>query len=117
MSKHMADATHEWRPVQVSVGWDRPLQGFYLLVEYVDLADDAESEYVFPNLSQSNPFPRSLDPCRDELQGLGISIPESMFEQAQLDQHRNVVNRICVHDAAGWEDLFPGSADGALGQE
>ncbi len=47
--------------------------GFYLLVEYVDLADDAESEYVFSNLSQSNPFPQSLDPYRDELQGFGLS--------------------------------------------
>lgn len=93
MSQHTFTAvTGDGRRVGVLTGWDRPLQGFFLVVEEVGAEDE---NYVFTNLDlpagQSHPkdyrvFQRVLDE-------LGVSIPDGLLEELLIDQALNAGNK------------------------
>ncbi len=108
MSQHIYETTFRGRPIEVTLGWDRPLRGFYMYILYADC--DNEEEFLFSNLKQAVAFPPSLDPYKSTLICLGITLPESMFAQAAADQRRDVVNRVCLHSADGWNEIDGGNA-------
>ena len=61
--------------VTVTMGYDRPLDYVFLLVE------DHESDILYSNLGDphAGTEQRSVDYYRPILKGLGITLPESMF--------------------------------------
>jgi len=59
MSQHFFKCLHQGKPVCVLMGWDRPLSGFFLVVEAdIPTLDD---DYVYSNLN---------DPALTECYGL-----------------------------------------------
>jgi hypothetical protein len=80
----------------VTLGWDRPVQHYYLTVEYLD-AD----RYVYSNLQERKPFAFDLDDYRSKLETLGIAVPQSMFVQVQKDRVENVANRYVYYGDDG----------------
>ena len=68
--------------------------------------DTAEpDEYLYHNLNDSEFYasPRiDLDCFREKLASFGIRVPESMFEQAELDAQWNVGTREVTHSDDGW---------------
>jgi hypothetical protein len=124
MSQHFFHAVVEGHPVQVMMGWDRPLQGYFMSIERTDLppvtlaesGDDAaarpledefEDELVWDSMSLPNPFPRSLAVFRAKLAELGIRPPAGLFEAVEADARVNAGNRVVTHFAGGsCEEVF-----------
>lgn len=95
MSRHLYCTTHQGKPVTVALGFDRPLQGFFLTV---GTGDGAEAD-VYCNLDDPVLFPwgglpPTLDPLLRQLRRLQICVPFAMVEEVRRDQRHNVGNRI-----------------------
>lgn len=110
MSQHYFNTTHEGQPVQVLLGWDRPLGNFFLVIEKLSEGQTAEEEsddededdgYLYSNLNDENSFGHDLDYYKAKLKELGITVPETMFEQILTDQACNVGNRHVLYEADG----------------
>lgn len=97
MSQHQFHTQHNGKPVVVQLGFDRPLGHFHLVVLDPANPDDP----VYTNLDEEDAFGRSLDDYRNVLADLGISVPESMFEQTELDGGQRRGNRFVIHQADG----------------
>ncbi len=95
MSQHYFETTYQNRPVRVTLCWDKPLQTYHLMVEWMD-AD----RYVYTNLQEKRPYEFELEDYRAKLEVLGIHAPASMFEQARRDQIAKG-NRYVYHKGDG----------------
>lgn len=95
MSRHIYTTTHQGKPATVALGFDRPLQGFFLTVG----SDDGAEPDIYCNLDDPMLFPwgglpPTLEPFQKQLQRLGIRIPERMLQEVRRDQFNNVGNRV-----------------------
>ncbi|MBK6616507.1 hypothetical protein [Ottowia sp.] len=101
------------RVVSVLMGFDRPLQGFFLVIE-----DDApppavragqeedEDEYVYSNLNDEAlerwmGLPPTMDHFVAKLSELGIAVPQLMIDEVLKDKEGNVGNRHVSYDMDG----------------
>ena len=105
MSQHTFATTYKGRPVSLFMGWDRPLQGFFMVVTRDD-ARECKHELVYSNLEdllliEFGGLPPVLDPFRDRLALLGIEAPARMIEEIERDALANVGNRHVSYDAEG----------------
>lgn len=89
MSQHEYISTYQGRPVRVLMGWDRPLQGFFMVI---DETQNLSDEYVYSNLEEEVPHPKSLEPFIQKLQELGIPVPEKMLQAVEEDGEKNEGN-------------------------
>lgn len=103
MSQHVLRTEHNGRPVTVQLGWDRPLQQFYLVVSCDQAGSGADDEdFIYSNLAD----PQALD-CKDldyfeqKLQELNISVPKSMLREVWNDAGFNVANRHVTYQKDG----------------
>lgn len=88
------------RQVKVLMGWDRPLQHVFMVVEQLgDAANDPVDEdlYLYSNLDEPEPENMTLDDFRSKLEELKIAVPESMFIETDRDRANNVGNRVVRH--------------------
>lgn len=97
MSQHKFHTQHNGKPVVVQLGYDRPLDYFHMIVFEVGDSDSL----LYSNLDEEDAFGRSLNDFRGVLCELGISVPESMFEQAEQDGIHRRGNRNVLHRADG----------------
>jgi hypothetical protein len=105
MSQHFFTTTHEGRPVELLMGWDRPLQGFFMLVSRGDAGDD-EVEYLYCNLDdhalvRCGGLPAAMDHFVVQLRALGIEVPPAMLAEVERDAEVNAGNRFVVYDSDG----------------
>jgi len=112
MSQHYFETTRQDQPILVTIGWDRPLQHFFMNIEVVHLPKDANDEdgkhdaydkpdYLYTHLNERNAFKLDLQYFRKKLEEFGISVPEKMFKQVENDRRMNVGNRHAVYLANG----------------
>ena len=106
MSQHYFDTFHKGYPITVLLGWDRPMDYFFLVVEKpTELIDDTmkveSDDFLYSNLHESDPFNHGLDYYREVLRHFQIGVPESMFIQVQRDRERYTGNRVAKHQADG----------------
>lgn len=118
MSRHYFDTEFKNCPVQVVLGYDRPLDCFFLTVMYdpppaggASLPPGAPGRgdaindnrlIVYSNLADpAGAFNHDLDYYRAKLSALGISVPESMFRETEQDAVRRAGNRQVQHHADG----------------
>lgn len=94
MSRHILKTTYNNRPVEVTAGWDRPLQGFFLTVLYLDTPDTVEYEYAYNNLDTTDPWPRTFDRFADTLHTMGIALPPAMIDDIRADGRANMGNKV-----------------------
>lgn len=97
MSQHLFHTQHNDKPVIVQMGYDRPLQTYHMVVYEPGREDDP----LYSNLDQDDAFGLTLDDFRAALTDLGITVPESMFEQTELDAAQRRGNRYVTHLASG----------------
>lgn len=107
MSQHAFTTTSKSNArVGVLIGWDRPLQQFFLVVEDLDAPENEESAYLYSYLSD-----QEANGCRDisyfegKLQELGIEVPAEMLVEVAADQANNIGNRYVNHTPATTEGL------------
>ncbi|EPB9494600.1 TPA: hypothetical protein L4Q76_001679 [Pseudomonas aeruginosa] len=106
MSRHYFGTSHRGFPVTVILGWDRPMNYFFLMIEkpaeLIDSSMEVEDEdFLYSNLHENDPFNHDLDYYREVLRHFQIVIPESMFIEVQCDLEGNVGNRVADHQADG----------------
>ena len=122
MSQHLFPAkTATGRAVQVLIGYDRPLNGFFLVVTDTDLDsvaltgvvegtdDDGVIEaVVYSNLDDVELYDLDgltldLGYFKAKLAQLGIPLPASIEMELHEDRRHRVGNRVCCYDADGVE--------------
>lgn len=106
MSRHYFATSHKGFPITVYLGWDRPMQYFFLVIEKpADLVDETmqveDDDYLYSNLHEDDPFGHGLDYYRCVLQHFQIAVPESLFTAVQHDAEGNAGNRVDDHQADG----------------
>ncbi|WYX24927.1 hypothetical protein WJ969_02650 [Achromobacter xylosoxidans] len=106
MSRHYFNTIHKGFPITVLIGWDRPADYFFLVIEKPpELIDDTmrvESEnFLYSNLHEVDPFGHDLDYYRGVLRHFDIIVPESMFIQVVCDRENHTGNRVVTHRADG----------------
>lgn len=95
MSQHVFETIKDGREITVLMGWDRPLQGFFLVIDYVDSDGD---EPLWSNLTHHDPpHPKSLDSFLAVLKEFEITIPKSMIAELLQDQVKNAGNKQISH--------------------
>jgi hypothetical protein len=100
MSQHIYKTEYQGRPIEVQIGWDRPLQGFYMVIDWLD-ADDNEDEYLYSNLDDltlPSTHPNELSCFLAQLSRLGIVVPQKMLQAVISDQQENAGNKIVYYD-------------------
>lgn len=92
----MSQRTFTQGDFDVFVGWDRPLQHFFLVVERHGASDEAKDQgYAFSNLRD---MPRdrlggmTLDEVRGVLKRLDIQPPPTLYDDLERDRLANAGN-------------------------
>jgi len=94
MSQHILTTTLNGSPVQLVIGWDRPLkQYFYNLFNTAPGANDALIASS-RELDQDELY--DLDPILEDLKRFDIEIPEKLIDEVQADEVNREGNRV-VH--------------------
>ena len=95
MSQHITPVVHNGKNAEVLVGWDAPLQRFFLVVEDMDFKytddDEEDSEIIYSNLLDKN-LPtfsinyQDLGYFKRILENLKIQIPEEIWQKVLEDR-------------------------------
>ncbi|OEC65671.1 hypothetical protein A7D21_32845 [Pseudomonas sp. AP19] len=104
MSQHFVKLYHAQSNclVRVQLGWDRPLQGFYMVVEKdsVEGLDDCDEGIVYSNLDDVG-HPSDLAHFKEIASKLSVQIPDVMWRAAYLDSQHNAVNKQVFYSLDG----------------
>jgi hypothetical protein len=98
MSQHFFETiTADGVEVTVTIGYYRPLDYVFLLVE------DPNGEMLYSNLSDphAGTKQRKVDYYRSILASFGITLPEGIFREVEKDQIERVGDRDVVHFMLG----------------
>lgn len=107
MSQHTCTVFHQGLPVTILMGWDRPLQGFFMDIQWLEGSDDEDDDHYLysnlddPALDRFAGLPPDLEHFICILRALGLVIPAQMLLELRCDQLDNVGNRWVCHDAVG----------------
>ncbi len=82
MSQHRFNTEYQQRPISVLAGWDRPLQGCFMVIEYLD---SAAGEMLYSNLDDVDSHPATFDQFLGVLAANGIRLPVDMLNAIQTD--------------------------------
>jgi hypothetical protein len=74
-------------PVEVIVGWDRPMQEYFCNVTSCDTAQQGSDEFETPFS-----FPGGMPQVRDLLKSFNLAVPEILFEKSLEDGDNNAGN-------------------------
>lgn len=98
MSQHVTFSTYQGQSITILMGWDRPLQGFYMVITY----EGEENEILYSNLDDPEldqfGLSSTLDPFLEKLEKLGLCVPAKMVTEICNDRVGNVGNRYVVYD-------------------
>jgi len=125
MSQHRFETqTSTGRQVEVTIGYDRPLNGFFLVVSaaaldtaamadvyYADDDDDDDDDddgdvFIYSNLDDValidlGGLTLDLQYFKSKLALLGITLAPNIEHELQEDRRHRVGNRFCLYDSAG----------------
>lgn len=107
MSQHEFICKHAGWDVSVVMGWDRPCQGYFLNVIFLDERDETSGEehaylsFHDPDLAGCNGFAKDPEVLVRKLHALGIAAPARLLDEVRRDGAENVGNRYEIYDGAG----------------
>ena len=93
MSQHHFYTTHRTQKIHVLMGWDRPLQGYFMVIE----KENDQDEPYWSNLSQKESHPQTLMPFIAVLEQLNIKVPQRMIIEIMEDGANNAENKEVIH--------------------
>lgn len=101
MSQHFYNADVDGLPVLVQMGWDKPLQRFYLVVFRVE--EDGEADDVlYSNIDDCGAQAvQALGYFVSLLDQIGIQVPAAILAEVEHDKRYNLVNRVVSYAADG----------------
>ena len=106
MTRRYFDCSHAQGPVRVTLGYDRPLDEFFLQVARRPRDENDEIElsdhpYVYLSLDDPEAPTDDLEYFRSKLRDIGITLPESMYLAVEEDALERIGNLIAEHFANG----------------
>lgn len=104
MSQHiLRTTTANGQKVEILLGWDRPLQRCFMVVETMEQQDGDEDDYLYDNLSDPAAMEGDpgLDYFRRKLAELEIAAPETLFAEVAKDKANDNGNRVAIHQPDG----------------
>lgn len=108
MSQHCFESqTSTGRPVEVLIGYDRPLNGFFLIVSDTSTAEASDEDvFIYSNLSDVElidlgGLTLDLEHFKRKLSLLGVALPSPIEAGLQEDRRLRVGNRFRLYDSAG----------------
>ena len=96
MSVHTFTTRHGGDEIVVTMGWDRPLQGYFMTITKTN-SEDEEEHFLFNNLEQHITHPKDIEGYLFELAHRRINVPEQMTSEVIMDGVRNVGNKYVTH--------------------
>lgn len=94
MSVHLFDTEdQEGMPVQIRMGWDRPLQRSFMTVEWLSERDEEDERPQMLSVYNKT----GLILLRNKLLEFGITVPSEMFEEVSVDERFNAGNKMVRH--------------------
>ena len=94
MSQHVLEvAMQDERKVHVLMGWDRPLEGYFMVAWYLDKNGEDTDDYLFNNLEQEISHPKQIDYYVNWLENRGIHLPVEMIDDIKQDGANNMGNK------------------------
>lgn len=93
MSRHYYKTEYQGKPITVVMGYDRPLAGFFMVID----DDGLDDEYIFSNLDEENSHPNSIESYRVKLEQLGIFVPDEMLLEVEADGAARMGNKDVYH--------------------
>ena len=114
MPQHYFSTSLQGRSVTITLGWDRPLQGYFCTVARNDAEGD-EDAYVYSNLddhalNSRTGLSESLDYFDALLMARGLTVPRAMMAEVERDGMFNVGNRHVWYDREGIKSPGPARA-------
>jgi hypothetical protein len=94
MSQHYFKTQNEIGSLNILIGWDKPMQGYFMVIDYEKSLSD---QPLFSNLTLDIPYPKSLTSYLVILEEHGIKIPYQLIEEVKLDGEENIGNRFVEH--------------------
>ncbi|HDY8067258.1 TPA: hypothetical protein RQK90_004309 [Vibrio vulnificus] len=85
MSQHTFDVSS----YHVLCGWDRPLQGYFLVIEH-----DEHDAPLYSNLYEAPSHPDTFDVFLVVLARFGLPVPDGLIEALEQDKRNNVGNQL-----------------------
>ena len=105
MSQHRFTTKLGNTEVVVTMGWDQPLQGYFMTImetnSATSMAENEDTEekevYLFDNFKQFDSHPKEITGYLFELELLGIDVPRQMIDEVMMEGVRNIGNKIVEH--------------------
>ena len=103
MSQHLFRTEHRGQSVTILMGFDRPLQGYFMVIELDDADEDTwlYSNLEDPALIRYMGLPPTLEPFLERLAALGLQVPAAMVDEIRADGRSGVGNRYVQWNAQG----------------
>jgi hypothetical protein len=100
MSRHHLRTVRGTSPLLVVMGYDRPLNEFFLQLWHDGTLADAE-EPAYSSLDEPAADWRDIATVARRLQELGVAVPRSMIDAVVADSVQRAGNRIVEHALDG----------------
>ncbi len=97
MSRHFFDCEHDGRSVRVRLGYDRPLDEYFLHIEFRDSGVDDDHTLLYASINDPNADTEKLSYFAGVLATYGIKVPTSLFREVAVDAFIHVGNRYVEH--------------------
>lgn len=94
MTRHYFDTHYAKQLVRVTLGYDRPLNSFFMQVQRLGNTDDP---FIYSSAGDPEALQHDPDDFAAKLVKLGISVPSSLFEEVWTDGAERRGNRIVEH--------------------
>jgi hypothetical protein len=91
VSQHYYETAAKDRELRILAGWDRPLQGFFLVIM------DSDGEVLASNLELPVSHPKNFSEFKPFLDKYGIVLPDEMVDEIIDDGASNMGNRVVWH--------------------
>jgi alcohol dehydrogenase YqhD (iron-dependent ADH family) len=92
MSRHHFNTQLGDKPVQLVIGWDRPMKQYFFNVH--DLSPNADDDVIASSMDMDQQDLYDVDGIVEKLKELGITPPQKMVDEVQADEVNSIGNRM-----------------------
>ena len=102
MSRILVETAFKGNPIQLVMGWDRPLQHCFLQVELDDEQYDSPEFEKVVEMSAATVFqPLTVDDIKEALSTAELPVSEQVFAELALHRDKNAGNEVVRFDKNG----------------
>lgn len=93
MSRHVFETVHEGQYFSITMGWDVPIQGYFMVIE---TRDDGDQPF-YSNLNDIG-FTQDLSYYLNVLKHFGLTVPTPMLDELVEDAKNNIQDKLVAHE-------------------